>query len=88
VSGRDDAGEVAAASGENDDRTAFQRLRFEAFGFLAEGRYGDALPVAVEAVARYPRKGEVPFWLACIHCEQGRPGRALEALRGGLSRGL
>jgi predicted esterase len=86
---------VSDLGGVNDEREGaatvlrdFQLRRFEAFELFAAGRYADVLPIALETEARYPRRGEVPFWLACVHCEQGRPDRALEVLRAGLDRGL
>jgi predicted esterase len=66
----------------------FQELRFRVFEALGRDGHGEALPLALEAEARYPAKGEVPFWLACIHCRQGADEPALAALRGGLARGL
>lgn len=66
----------------------FQRLRFEAFQAFEAGRYADVLPIALEAAAGYPDKGEVPFWIACVHCDQGRLADAVETLRAGLDRGM
>jgi predicted esterase len=66
----------------------FQELRFRVFEALGRSGLDEALQLALEAEVRYPAKGEVPFWLACIHCRQGADEAALAALRGGLARSL
>ena len=65
----------------------FQPLRTAAFDLLAAGDYRGVLPLALEAEALYPAKGEAPFWLACVHCRLGDTEGALAALRAGLARG-
>jgi predicted esterase len=65
----------------------FQPLRSAVFDLFTAGDPGAALPVALEAEARFPAKGEVPFWLACIQCRLGDPDAALAALTAGLARG-
>jgi hypothetical protein len=62
-------------------------LRTAAFDLFSAGDYRGVLPIAREAAASYPAKGEVPFWLACVHCRLGDPEAALAALRAGLARG-
>ena len=71
----------AAATGR------FQPLRTAAFERFAAGDHAGALPFASAALERFPQKGEVPFWLACIHCRLGEPEAAVAALRQGLGRG-
>ena len=66
----------------------FQSLRLRVFELIEDGRLDTALGVALKVEEHYPAKGEVPFWLACIHGRAGRAGEGLAALRGGLARGL
>ena len=65
----------------------FQALRTAAFARFEKDDYRGMLRVALEAEALYPAKGEVPFWLACVHCRLDDPEAALAALRAGLARG-
>lgn len=65
----------------------FQPLRTAAFALLAAGDHAGALPYAVAARDRFPGKGEVPFWLACIHSRLGEPRAAVAALTAGLEAG-
>ncbi len=73
--------EEAAGSGR------FQPLRTAAFERLAGGDHAGALPYAVAARDLFPGKGEVPFWLACIHSRLGEPRAAVAALTAGLEAG-
>jgi predicted esterase len=66
----------------------FQPLRTAAFQRFAAGDYAGVLPFARRAEELFPEKGEVPFWLACVHAREGRPEAAVAALRAGLGRGL
>ena len=65
----------------------FQPLRTAVLRLAEAGDYRGALPIALEAQAAFPAHGEVPFWLACIHCRLGDSAAALAALRAGLARG-
>jgi predicted esterase len=78
---------TAGAEAPRLDRR-FQKLRTRVFERFSAGDPDRALPLALEAEAAYPEKGEVPFWVACAHGASGRPGDALAALRNGLARGL
>jgi len=84
-SGADDTG--AGGPGVSACAPRFQTLRTAAFDLFAAGDYLDVLPFAREAQALYPAKGEVPFWLACVHCHLGDTEGALAAWRAGLARG-
>jgi hypothetical protein len=79
---------MMTASDTADHGRRFQPLRTAAFARFAAGDYGGVLPFALRAEQQFPEKGEVPFWLACVHCRLGRPEAALAALRAGLERGL
>jgi predicted esterase len=65
----------------------FQPLRTAAFALLAAGDHAGALPYADAARDLFPGKGEVPFWLACIHSRLGETSAAVAALRAGLEQG-
>ena len=65
----------------------FQPLRTAAFALLAAGDHAGALPYADAARDLFPGKGEVPFWLACIHGRLGEQRAAVAALRAGLEQG-
>jgi len=66
----------------------FHLLRERVFELIESDRLDQALDVGLKAEERYPAKGEVPFWLACIHGRAGRDAEGLAALRDGLARGL
>ena len=65
----------------------FQPMRAAVLRLVEAGDCRGALPLALEAQAAFPAHGEVPFWLACIHCRLGDSAAALAALRAGLARG-
>ena len=88
------AADAGAAGGEaepgpagGDPPPRFQQLRNCALALVVAGCWADALPLALAAETRFPDKGEVPFWIACVQCRLGAPERALAALRAGLTRG-
>ena len=59
------------------------------FSPYGKGAFGDALEIVREARSRFPeRDSTLTFWEACLLSLADEPGRALDALAGGLDRGL
>jgi len=66
----------------------FDALRTRVLELIEEGRLDAALRAALQVEERHPDRGEVPFWVACVHGRASRADEGLAALRGGLARGL
>ncbi len=66
----------------------FHDLREHVMGLFSEGLNAQAVEAARVASARYPARGEIPFWTACGLSLLGRHDQALAALEEAVGQGL
>jgi hypothetical protein len=70
-------------------RTAtFRSRRERVMALFAKGRYEPALAEARTLRVCCPRRGEIPFWMACALCRLSRGDEALTMLREATEDGL
>lgn len=68
-----------------DDFMATQEAMFAAY---AEGRYREAMELALAVRRRHPsRAARADYWVACLQCRLGDPDEALATLEAGLAAG-
>lgn len=70
------------------DVHAFQELQSRVFDLRAQGRFRDALEVAVLAAEKFPEKiTKTAYWMACLYSRLGETGKALGILNEAVREG-